>query len=593
MQRRARGSLQRFAVVAVSAGMSAALVSGIGGPATEWSARAANYAVLQVAAIADSPSTIGIAEGHDFYLMPQAEIDRTVDAMQALGVQNVRVGIFWADIEPEEGVFNWANVDRMVEAANLRGMGVLGTILYTPEWAGATQPPEETEWASHPDPVKFGDFVSVVAEKYEGRISTYEIWNEPTGSLFWDPVSPKAYTGILKEGYQAIKAVDPSAVVIAGSVVAGPTYADGSALSPVDFLEGMYEFGAKGYFDAISYHPYQYTMSFSNGANQPDEFDYPIEQLVEIRNLMIAKGDGDLKVWITEYGQPTNTVSQNITLTEQQQAAYIEDLLRRWQTIDGAGPVFIYQTRDSATGNGDPDGNIGLYETDWDPKLAAAVLKALIKEFNPPASAANPLEVIFQQLAQTIGQVLAFVPNLIAQVVQAVVSFVGSIFGINPPSVRAGAAPSATNAMFSLEPHVSEGFVQADNARKMIVDAPQVNTGTFDGESPDQALGVPDPLPKVDQPEQLGGPNVQTADEVLDDVPLDAGSGLAEEDSGEDILEPTPGTAPIATKPDDLATVEDLAAEDGLEKATVDSEAAPGENPKDNDPNETATDAVD
>lgn len=585
MNRRAHGSLKRFAVIAVSAGMSVALVSGIGGPATEWSARAASFPVLPVAAIEQLPSTIGIAEGHDFYLMSEAQIAQTLDAMQALGVQNVRIGIFWADIEPEEGTFNWANVDRMVDAATARGMGILGTILYTPEWAGATLPPEDTEWASHPDPVKFGDFVSVVAEKYEGRISTYEIWNEPTGSMFWDPVDPEAYTDILKEGYQAIKAVDPTAIVIAGSVVAGPTYVDGSALSPIDFLEGMYDAGAQGYFDAISYHPYQYTMSFSNGANQPDEFDYPIEQLNEIRAVMVAKGDGDLKVWITEYGQPTNTVYQNSTLTQEQQAAFIEDLLRTWQNVDGAGPVFVYQTRDTAANSTDPDMNIGLYEFDWDPKLAAGVLADLIEEFNPAPQPVNPLEAFLQQIVQAITQALAFIPNLITQVVQAVVSFVGSIFGINPASALSGPPPAAANATFSMEPEVAEDFSSTKAARTMAVEetAPGIDTiGSPDGAEPAETLGAPEPLL---QSEPAPEPPEQAKDPVLDEVPIpDDDESLDGQTDVEDDVKLDPVVAQVTTEPETLSTKQDLEAEkDEAETSEPENKSPANDSPKDDE----------
>ncbi|MEH3131603.1 MAG: beta-galactosidase [Mycolicibacterium neoaurum] len=435
MGRSTRNPLKRLAIVAASTGVTLSLVSGIGGPATVFTARAASYAVQPIAAIAELPSSIGIAEGYDFYAMDEAQIDRTLDAMESLGVKSIRLGVFWAAIEPEEGVYDWDKLDMLVAKATERNMGILGTVLYTPEWASAE--PESPGLVGHPDPEKFGDFVGVLADKYAGRISTYEIWNEPTARIFFDPVDPAAYTAILKAAYQSIKTADPSATVVAGSVVAGPTYQDGSAMSPVEFLQGMYDAGAHGYFDAISYHPYLYSLPFSNGATQIDQFDYPIEQLGAMRALMVQNGDGNLKVWITEYGQPTNVSYQNSQLTEQQQAAFIEDLLRTWQNVQGAGPVFIYQTRDTQPDSTVPEDNLGLWTYTWDRKLAADVLKNLIAEFNPPTGpVVNPLQAFIEQIVRAVSQALAFIPNLITQVVQAVVGFVGSILGVN----RAGAA---------------------------------------------------------------------------------------------------------------------------------------------------------
>ncbi|MGU3653210.1 beta-galactosidase [Mycolicibacterium sp. A43C] len=428
-----RNPLKRLAIVAASTGVTLSLVSGIGGPATAFTARAASYAVQPIAAIAELPSSIGIAEGYDFYAMDEAQIDRTLDAMESLGVKSIRLGVFWAALEPQEGVYDWDKLDLLVAKATERDMGILGTILYTPAWASADA--ESQALVNHPDPEKFGDFVGVLAEKYAGRISTYEIWNEPTAQIFFDPVDPAAYTELLKAAYQSIKTADPSAIVVAGSVVAGPTYQDGSAMSPVEFLQGMYDAGAHGYFDAISYHPYLYSLPFSNGATQIDQFDYPIEQLGEMRALMVQNGDGNLKVWITEYGQPTNVSYQNSQLTEQQQAAFIEDLLRTWQNVQGAGPVFIYQTRDTQPDSTVPEDNLGLWTYTWDRKLAADVLKNLIAEFNPPTGpVVNPLQAFIEQIVRAVGQALAFIPNLITQVVQAVVGFVGSILGVNRPA---------------------------------------------------------------------------------------------------------------------------------------------------------------
>lgn len=433
MGRPTRNPLKRLAIAAASTGVTLSLVSGIGGPATAFTARAASYAVQPIAAIAELPSSIGIAEGYDFYAMDEAQIDRTLDAMESLGVKSIRLGVFWAAIEPEEGVYDWDKLDMLVAKATERDMGILGTVLYTPAWASAE--PESPALVGHPDPEKFGDFVGVLAQKYAGRISTYEIWNEPTARIFFDPVDPAAYTELLKAGYQSIKAADPSAIVVAGSVVPGPTYPDGAAMSPVEFLQGMYDAGAHGYFDAISYHPYLYSLPFSNGATQIDQFDYPIEQLGEMRALMVQNGDGNLKVWITEYGQPTNVSYQNSQLTEQQQAAFIEDLLRTWQNVQGAGPVFIYQTRDTQPDSTVPEDNLGLWTYTWDRKLAADVLKNLIAEFNPPTGPViNPLQAFIEQIVRAVGQALAFIPNLITQVVQAVVGFVRSILGVNRPA---------------------------------------------------------------------------------------------------------------------------------------------------------------
>ncbi len=157
-----------------------------------------------------------------------------------------------------------------------------------------------------------------------------------TARLFLDPVDPAAYTELLKAAYPAIKEADPSATVIGG--VLGAVLNGGQFLmNPVDFVAGMYDAGAHGYFDALSFHPYSYTLPFSQGAGQAAS---PLRQLRAIRELMDLNRDDRLKVWATEYGQPTSEGS------EQEQADFTEDFLNSWQTEAGTGPDLpLHDTR--------------------------------------------------------------------------------------------------------------------------------------------------------------------------------------------------------------------------------------------------------
>jgi len=110
-QRKKKGQLRRpvitigIAVAAsavLSAGAASLLSPGGSGPVV------LPYATM--AAINTSNTTVGIADS-DMYGRTPAEIDRTLDEMQAMGVQNVRILIQWAGVEPLNGVYNWRTVD--------------------------------------------------------------------------------------------------------------------------------------------------------------------------------------------------------------------------------------------------------------------------------------------------------------------------------------------------------------------------------------------------------------------------------------------------------------------------------------------------
>ena len=133
-------------------------------------------------------------------------------------------------------------------------------------------------------------------------------------------------------------------------------------LDPVTFVKQMLAAGAAGYFDALSFHPYQESLPFSSGAGVANS---PLTQLNSIYQLLQQYGEGNLKIWISEFGASTTDVS------EQTQADLIKNLIDTWQTLAYAGPVFIYTAQDGVAG---ADG-YGIYNADWTPKLAVAVIE--------------------------------------------------------------------------------------------------------------------------------------------------------------------------------------------------------------------------
>ncbi|HTI74449.1 MAG TPA: hypothetical protein VL634_05595 [Mycobacterium sp.] len=337
--------------------------------------------VIETASIVQSPTSIGSADS-DLYNRSQADVDRTLDTLQAMGVQNVRIVIPWAGVQPLNLPFyNWANVDRMVNAAAERNMGVLAVLNSTPVWAS------DRYLSGHPDPNDFAKFAGLVADRYQGEIAAYEVWNEPNALTFWNPVDPVAYTHLLQAGYTAIKAEDPDALVV-GGVVASLFSAGDVTINPQDFVAQMYAAGARGSFDAISFHPYHFTLEFSESGTHPAG---ALNQLEQIRQVMVDNGDGALKVWATEYGLPTSQISTGDVITEEQQAAFIEDFLRTWQTVDGTGPVFIYSTRDTLSGDPDIQKNFGFFYTDWTPKQAALIIAQFAGGQLPPESPNRPI----------------------------------------------------------------------------------------------------------------------------------------------------------------------------------------------------------
>jgi VCBS repeat-containing protein len=336
-----------------------------------------NIAPPDTSAVDQRPTEIAVT-AQQMYFYSQTDTDKAMGLLKNAGIDTIRILVPWAGVEPTDNTFDWAATDRMINSANANGIKVLAVINSTPDWAAV---PDQPTWAGHPaDLNAFGDFVTAVATRYQGKVADYEIWNEPNASIFWAPTpSAQQYTELLKVAYTKIKAADPNATVIAASVAAAAETPGGPTINPVTYLSEMYAAGAGGYFDAISYHPYFYSIPFSAGEGHAG---VPITQAEQLYAVMVANGDGNKKIWATEYGQPSSVVS------EANQAAFVGDFLRTWRTLDFAGPAFIHTLADYPSS--DPiQASMGLFHQDWTPKPALTTVEQVIAENNAIEAAAN------------------------------------------------------------------------------------------------------------------------------------------------------------------------------------------------------------
>lgn len=326
-------------------------------------ARPAQQIAIQLAAATTELALAGVADS-DLYNLDQADLTSRLEELRSLGVTDLRVAVPWVYIQPTSGTYDWARMDNVVQTATAMGFNLTGAITGNPVWGGMPL-------AGAPNPTAYGKFAGEVATRYGAQISSYEIWNEPNGVIFYAPVSAASYTKVLQAGYAAIKAAQPNATVLAGALGATGTI-PGVTLSPQQFLAQMYAAGAGGYFDALSYHPYNYSLPFSSGAGINNS---PLEQVTALYALMVANGDAHKKIWATEYGTPT-TPGWGVTQTEQ--AALLRDFVTAWSRLSFAGPAFVYSAQDLNTGILNHEFNFGLFTSEGRPKLAAQVLAELI-----------------------------------------------------------------------------------------------------------------------------------------------------------------------------------------------------------------------
>ncbi len=316
----------------------------------------------------------GIATGGSLHELAGPELARYLDGVNAVGARWIRLDINWDVIQPRgRASFRWEPFDRVVRAARARGIDVLGLIVYTPPWA---RPARTTHAYPPTNLTTYSRFANAAASHFaKAGVHAYEVWNEPNVAEFWRPApQPVRYARMLQLASAAIKAADPAATVVSGGLAPSGARgaSDGHHLNPLDFLEAIYANGAGRALDAVGWHPYTFPhgLTFAPwSAWSQIEATHP-----SAITIMSAAGDGDKKIWITEFGAPTGTASG--AFSEGAQARFIRDAFALLGASSWAGPAFLYTYRDAGSDVSDTEHNFGIVRRDWSPKPAYAAYRA-------------------------------------------------------------------------------------------------------------------------------------------------------------------------------------------------------------------------
>lgn len=231
-----------------------------------------------------------------FGVVPQAPLSQQdLDRMQEV-VRTVRIPIFWFQVEPRQGEYDFTELDETVERAAAAGIRVLPFVYGTPRWL--SEDPAVPPLASASMRHAWGTFLRRLVIRYGpggeiwrgGKglpIRRWQIWNEPNFLLFWRPrPSPRDYASLLRISARAIREENRGATIVA----AGIAPVEGG-MRPWTFLRRMYDVrGVRGDFDVVGLHPYA------------PHVRWVADQIRLIRSVMREAGDGRKPLLLTEIG---------------------------------------------------------------------------------------------------------------------------------------------------------------------------------------------------------------------------------------------------------------------------------------------------
>ena len=256
--------------------------------------------------------------GINTFLEQEVEVwkrERIAEMAAAAGFHWIRQGFPWEDIEIHgPGDFQdrrhepyrsaWDKYDNIVDIAGQNDLQIIALLSNPPAWsraggdeAGTYAPPDDLD--------DYGDYVFAVASRYQGRISHYQVWNEPNIYPEWgeQPVDPEAYTDLLCLAYRRIKEADAEAVVISGALAQtislNPGPGGGLGLNDMAFLQRMYRAGAGDCFDVLAVNDY---ILWSGPTDQriPPSYIINFSRPLYLRDIMVANGDASKPIWLSE-----------------------------------------------------------------------------------------------------------------------------------------------------------------------------------------------------------------------------------------------------------------------------------------------------
>lgn len=252
----------------------------------------------------------------------------------------VRINVVWASTvgssrpadptNPADPAYEFSQVDAAVRDAHARGLKVLLTPLWAPEWAeGANKPNDVEPGAWKPSPDDLGDYAQALATRYSGafgdlpRVRHFQAWTEPNIGFYlmpqWrgdrKPASPDHYRKMLNAFYEGVKRAQPDASVISAGTTPYGQPPGGFVMRPIAFLRELFCLDSRlestkcpaiPRLDVLAHHPITTSGGPRSSAIHPDDAAMPDFDRVR-RVLRAAERAGHVRprgrhpMWATEF----------------------------------------------------------------------------------------------------------------------------------------------------------------------------------------------------------------------------------------------------------------------------------------------------
>lgn len=255
-----------------------------------------------------------------------------LDWVRLMSYSHVKQTFAWRDLETLPGLWDWAQADRILAEVESRGLQLVARLGHVPYWAR-----QEGQRAAHDAPpaekAPWRNYCRAVAERYQGRIAAYQIWNEPNLSREWGGLrpDPAAYVDLLVACSDAIRSVDPAAVLISAGLAPNGNYDDRAQPDDI-YLDHMYRHGFQRYIDVVGVH----APGFAAPEIGPDDAAathrwFTFRRVEDLRKIMLRHNDEARQMAIMEFGYTTEAINPEYKWFAVSEAEQADMLVRAYE----------------------------------------------------------------------------------------------------------------------------------------------------------------------------------------------------------------------------------------------------------------------
>jgi hypothetical protein len=230
--------------------------------------------------------------------------------------------------DPTSPGYAWGGLDAAVEAADAAGLTPILDISGVPKWAYSRRPTPPN--GGTPKVAALGDFATALATHFDGSAPgvpaehVFQVWNEPNLSVNLYPVKPGKYRAMVNAVADAVHAVDPTSLVVAGALEPvghkKTKKVKWYSTAPLAFMRSLLCLSSGTHphstcsspvrFDVWSHHPYTHGGPFARAKIRDDA---ELGDLPKMRALLQAGvrlhhivSTQRVQFWVTEFGWDTN-----------------------------------------------------------------------------------------------------------------------------------------------------------------------------------------------------------------------------------------------------------------------------------------------